>query len=410
MTTRARRRERVASRSGSFFALRVILVAMVRLLALVAVGFACMLALGGFRDPPLAERHVVLVMIDGLRWQEVFRGVDDAFLTKERGLVEDPAPILARFGGASAEERRAKLMPFLWTTIAKDGAIWGNRDQGSKVEVTNGVFVSYPGYSETICGFVDKSIDSNKKIVNPNRNVFEWMNGLDGFRGRVWVFGCWDVFPFIFGLPRSGLPVDDTMGPFAPPAGSPPVTPAIATVNRLRAEVPKRWPGGHFDGMLQPIVTEWIPLAKPRALFVGFGETDEWAHESDYGHYLEAARRADQYIAELWTLLQSMPEYRGTTTLIVTCDHGRGTNEAGPREWNNHNARTIGSHEMWIAVLGPDTPALGCVQDGPKLEQAQIAATVARAVGLDWRQAEPRAKPPIAEAFGTAPAKPREPR
>ena len=38
---------------------------------------------------PLKTHNIVLVMTDGLRWQEVFRGADDALITKEKGYVSN---------------------------------------------------------------------------------------------------------------------------------------------------------------------------------------------------------------------------------------------------------------------------------------------------------------------------------
>ncbi|MBL9147591.1 MAG: alkaline phosphatase family protein [Phycisphaerae bacterium] len=358
----------------------------------VAASFAGLSA----RPVDAVAENVVVVMIDGLRWQDVFRGASDALLTKERGKVASAEAVLATYGGADRAARRAALMPFFWSTIATEGTILGNRDEGSKVEVTNGRFVSYPGYSETICGIVDPAFVDNTKIVNPNRNVFEALAARDDFRGKVYVFGAWEVFPFIFGSARNGLPVDDSIGPFVPPPGAPAISERIAAVNDLRVNVPRRWPGGHFDAMVTTIALEWIRIAKPRVVFVGLGETDEWAHEGDYANYLAAAHRADRFLADLWSTLQAMPEYRGRTTLLVTCDHGRGNDDAGPLDWCSHNARTVGSHEMWCAALGPAIPARGVVRGGPTVGQAQIAATIARAVGLDWQREVPAAAPPIA--------------
>lgn len=369
-----------------------------RALSILALAAAILLGLAGAQAGTRGgegERVVVLIMIDGFRWQEVFHGLDAELATKERGNVADVPGLLARYGGATPEERRAKLLPFLWSTVLEQGQIFGDRDHGSAVECTNGRFVSYPGYSETICGIVDPAIDSNKKVVNPNRNLFEELDSRPEFAGRVACFGCWDVFPFIFAVERNHLPVDDSIGPFVPPPGSPPVTERIATVNRMRADVPRRWPGSHFDALLAPVVLDWVKLARPRALFVGLGETDEWAHETDYAHYLDAAHRADATIAELWRLYQSMPATRGRTTFVITADHGRGSNAAGPTEWANHSTRAIGSHEMWLAILGPDVPARGLRAGGPTIHQCQIAATVTRAVGVDWQAVVPAAAPPI---------------
>ncbi|MGI8992391.1 MAG: hypothetical protein ACR2I2_22775, partial [Bryobacteraceae bacterium] len=41
--------------------------------------------------------------------------------------------------------------------------------------VTNGLNFSYPGYSETLCGFADPRIKSNDKVPNPNVTVLEWL-------------------------------------------------------------------------------------------------------------------------------------------------------------------------------------------------------------------------------------------
>ena len=86
--------------------------------------------------------NVIFVMTDGLRWQDVFRGADDALLTKENG-VSDEAAVRRRFGQAGAA-RRTSLMPFLWNTIARSGQIYGDRDRGGDAHVTNGLnfFVS----------------------------------------------------------------------------------------------------------------------------------------------------------------------------------------------------------------------------------------------------------------------------
>jgi len=104
-----------------------------------------------------AQRHatqrIIFVMTDGLRWQEVFNGADEALMNKENGGVTNVDALKKAYWRDSPKARREALMPFLWTTIAKSGQIYGNRDLGSDAYVTNGLNFSYPGYSETFCGF-----------------------------------------------------------------------------------------------------------------------------------------------------------------------------------------------------------------------------------------------------------------
>jgi hypothetical protein len=89
-----------------------------------------------------------------------------------------------------------------------------------------------------------------------------------------------------------------------------------------------------------------------------------------------------------------MPEYRGTTTFIITTDHGRG-NDA---KWTDHGEKVEGAEDIWIGVLGPDTPARGVASAG-RLTQSQIAATVAALLGKDFRAASSAAAAPIAGAL-----------
>src|SRR5690606_4279896 len=119
---------------------------------------------------------------------------------------------------------------------------------------------------------------------------------------------------------------------------------------------------------------EALRAQKPRVLYVALGETDEFAHEGRYDHYLNSARRSDDAIRRLWEAAQAMPEYRGATTLIVTTDHGRGD---PPEGWKHHSADIPGSEHIWIGLLGPDTPPLGVRSGTEPVAQAQVAATLA---------------------------------
>ena len=91
---------------------------------------------------------------------------------------------------------------------------------------------------------------------------------------------------------------------------------------------------------------------RPRLVFVGFGETDEWAHAGRYDLYLNAAHHVDAFVQRLWDTVQSMREYRGKTTFILTADHGRGN---GLQSWKDHGEKVEGAEGDWIAIIGPDT-------------------------------------------------------
>jgi hypothetical protein len=341
----------------------------------------------------LKTRNILLVTTDGLRWQEVFGGADSSLFNKEDGGVADPARTKADFGGDKPDARRKLLMPFLWNVIAKQGQVFGNVNAGSEVKVTNGRNFSYPGYNEILTGIADPKINSNEKVPNQNVTVLEWLNGQDDFRSRVAVFGSWDVFPYIVNRWRSRVRV---VAGWRPLSGMG-LSKEEFLISRLVAETPRMWEDCCYDSFTYHAASEYFKRQRPRLLYVALGETDEFAHMGRYDLYLRAAHNADWHLRHLWETVQAMPDYRGSTTMIVTTDHGRGN---APVEWKNHGEKIAGSDKIWIAVIGPDTPPLGERTNAAPLTQGQTAATVAALLGLDFRAFAPKAAPAIADVVG----------
>jgi hypothetical protein len=298
-------------------------------------------------------QHVVLVVADGLRWQEVFRGADSTILFSDPSLGGDGVPTRRKYWRPTLRERRAALMPFLWGTVAREGQLIGNRDVGSRVIVTNPMKFSYPGYNEMLVGYSDPRIDRNDFGPNPNVTVFEWLNRRAELRGHVAVLGAGHLFSDIFNAKRSRLPVGDFTADSDVGAGA----------------------------------LEYLEEHQPRALFVGFGATDQWAHKGQYDRVLDAALAIDGYVSMLWARIQSSSVYRDRTTLIVVADHGRGNSTT---TWTDHGSDIAGSDETWFAMIGPGIEPLGEVRGG-RATLAQTAATVAGALGLDYAGAVSRA-------------------
>ncbi len=335
----------------------------------------------------LKTENVFLIISDGFRWQEVFTGAEEALMTAENGVKDRPA-LRARYWRETPEGRRQALLPFIWTEIALHGQLLGNQSKGSVVVVTNGKKFSYPGYNEIITGAPDPRIDSNGKHPNPNVSVFEWLNARAEFRGKVDILGTWDVFPYIFNIARSQLPIWPAWEPqFARYEIHPP-----AYVTALMRDTTPGWEDLTYDSFLAHAAEDCLKKRHPRVAFFGFGETDEWAHAGRYDNYLDSAHRVDDFVRRLWSEAQAMPQYRGKTTIILTADHGRGS---GPVDWKSHGETTAGSEGDWIAVLGPDTPPLGERSDLETHTQSQIAATIAALLGQDYQKAFPNAGAPI---------------
>lgn len=340
----------------------------------------------------LPQRYVIFVTTDGMRWQEVFGGADEVLLDKDNGGVTDVPALRTQFWADTPEERRVKLMPYFWTEIASKGQIYGNRTKGSLANVTNGLNFSYPGYNEFLSGHADPGIRSNKAVPNPNVTVLEWLQTRPGFGGRVVAFNAWHTLTAILNRDRSRLPM---WTPGAPNAADL-AFPRKAELEALVADLVPPWPEEHFDAFVFAGAMDYLRQNRPRVMYVNFGETDEWAHARRYDRYLLAAHHVDRWLKALWETAQSIPEMKGRTSLVVTTDHGRGKL---PETWTSHGEKITESGETWIAVMGPDTPALGERSNVGPVKQAQVAATVARLVGEDYAGAEPKAAGAIGEVF-----------
>ncbi|MBX9928650.1 MAG: alkaline phosphatase family protein [Gemmatimonadaceae bacterium] len=331
-------------------------------------------------------KNVVVIVIDGMRWQELFGGADSTLLTPRYG-VTDTLGARRRWLRATAEDRRRIMMPFLWDTLAVRGAIWGAPGRGAMVRSTNGLKFSYPGYQEILAGFPDPRIDKNDFGPNPNATVFEWLAAKPAYRGRVAAVATWGVFRAIFRTPQSGVPVYAGYEPRLPE----PRDDAGRELDAMYRTLPQFWGDNPLDALAVRAAHEVIRRQKPRVLFLGLGENDEWAHAGRYGEYLDAAQRADRAIGELWATMQTMKQYRDKTTFIIVADHGRGFGA----EWTDHGRGVDGADRIWWAMIGPDTPALGVARAAEEIAQAQVAATVAWLLGEDYPRADPRAALPL---------------
>ncbi|MBE0557710.1 MAG: T9SS type A sorting domain-containing protein, partial [Proteobacteria bacterium] len=111
---------------------------------------------------------------------------------------------------------------------------------------------------------------------------------------------------------------------------------------------------------------------KPRIVVINFPDVDVAGHAGNFSLYLSAIRRADSLTAELWDVLESDPNYAGTTTMFVTNDHGRHDDANGG--FQNHGDSCEGCRHIILLAVGRSIPP-DRVADARR-SQIDIAPTV----------------------------------
>jgi Type I phosphodiesterase / nucleotide pyrophosphatase len=335
--------------------------------------------------------NVILITLDGVRVEEMFGGLDREILqsTLKKGQPVEDQPVYRRFWADSPEARRERLMPFFWKVLMSQyGSIAGNPALSSSVRLTNRHRFSYPGYAEILLGEAhDDVIWSNDPTRNPYSTILETVRErLVLPAARVSTFASWAHFNAI-AEHREGATFINAGQEVLHNSGA-----SIHQLNAWQFEAAPPWDAVRFDVFTFRAAMAHLESARPRLLYLSFDETDDWAHDGRYDRLLDAYARTDAYLKELWEWIEGQADYRGRTHLLITTDHGRGRTA---KDWRDHGERVAGAEDVWIAFVSPAMSRRGEWKSHPPLFTNQIAATLARWLGVNWNELRPKAGLPI---------------
>jgi hypothetical protein len=324
-----------------------------------------------------SDAAVVLVVLDGVRWQDVFVGGD---------------PHLAAGPARSAEA----LMPHLHELVAERGAALGAPGRGPAMTASGPNFVSLPGYTEILGGRRAHACGDNDCAATKQPTVFDEVAAASP--GEVAFFASWERLDRAASV-RPGrivLSTGRTRVWHADELAADPQRREL--LDRGAAADPT--PGwGEFrpDRFTAALALKYLEQAQPRLMFLGLGEPDEYGHRGDYAGYLGSLHAADAVLADLMATLDRMGERGQHTTVLITADHGRG------RDWRHHGREFPESGRVWLVAAGAEVKARGLVVATHKHRLADVAPTVRQLLGLA-SDGTVTAGAPIDELF--APAQP----
>jgi len=320
------------------------------------------------RSPP--PGRVVLVVIDGVRWQDVFTGVDPdlakTYLLPPREIVGPEV-----------------LVPNLHRLATGEGLAYGMPGAGEAMFASGPNYVSQPGYIEIFserrplgCLTNDCPRTTEPTFVD---DIAEATNG------SAAVVSSWEVIGRAAALRPSKLVTSTGQGR-GENQGELRVN-EKASKSLEWGRIAAAWPGhGEYrpDKYTREIALSYLEERRPRFLFLGLGDTDEYAHLGDYRGYLRALHEADATIGRLLETLDRMGDDGRHTTVLVTTDHGR------ERAFVSHGGVAPESSRVWMIAGGNVRP------DGPVAlpEPAHlfdVGPTVRRLMGLAPGAGEGRA-------------------
>mgnify|MGYP001547555708 FL=1 len=118
----------------------------------------------------------------------------------------------------------------------------------------------------------------------------------------------------------------------------------------------------------------------PSLLWITMHDMDI-AHSGAFSLYIDAIQRTDRLCAEVWSAVQSEPEYAGNTTLLMLPDFGRdGDMDPGGNGFQHHRTGDPASRTTWMMALGAGTRQ-GVVYDRP-LQSIDLVPSLGAMMGF----------------------------
>jgi hypothetical protein len=304
--------------------------------------------------PPGHVENVVLITIDGVRWQEVFRGVDAAYA--EEALMPHSAVVPP-----------ARLVPNMHRLFFEGGTALGDPGLPGGFFASGPHYVSLPGYVELMSGATSECTRNDCMPALGTTLPEEVSYALAAGPGQVAIFASWEVIARVSSGERPDV--------------------LVVAGSSEGAEAPA-YPGhGAYqaDRQTRFQAIRYLLERRPRFLWVSLGDTDEWAHRRDYRNYLVALRGADAFVGEVAAHLDEMGDYGKSTALFVTTDHGRGAGFADHGEDESSN--------VWLLARGPGLPPRGSVGTGDTRYLRDVAPTIRSLLHVPARTCDECGKP-----------------
>jgi arylsulfatase A-like enzyme len=252
----------------------------------------------------------------------------------------------------------------------------GAPGHGAEMAATGPQFISLPGYLEIFTGHPDPLCGSNACGRPPAWTIADEVFDASG-PDDVAIVTSWpniaraasaDPNRFVLTTGRTRVGASDAL------LADDELASLLDAGERARP-----WPGeGDYrpDATTARIALRLLETSRPRFLFVGLGDADEYAHRNEYRNYLEAVHASDAFLGQLSALLERMGARGRHTTVLVTADHGRA------HDFRDHGWRHPESGRVWLLAAGDDVRGRGIAAASQRYTLSNVAPTVRSLLGM----------------------------
>lgn len=277
--------------------------------------------------------------------------------------------ILFTLDGVRYEEFFNKdLLPTFWREHAEKGIVLGDPKKKSKVRIANTVMLSLPGY-KTMHKGGRVLCRTNKCGPAKVETLGEKLQRMKGWSGTdISIISSWHK------ICDAAMRQKRTL--FHSCGDKKIDLPGHFYTNEMQEADPPIW-GGRYDKYTFEHGMKIIENHRPRFMHLSLLDSDEYAHSGDWDGYIRSIQKYDDYIDQLYALLDQMGEYGENTTVIITTDHGRGKGD----KWEGHFFN-LNSRKIWMVIKGPHVPAKGSISHKRKISHLHIRPFIELMLGV----------------------------
>ncbi|MDH4468986.1 MAG: sulfatase-like hydrolase/transferase [Bacteriovoracaceae bacterium] len=268
------------------------------------------------------KQNVILITIDGVRFQEIFHGV--------------------RFPEIAQEERGTELLPKL-KRLEKLGKVISF----PRMHIANKMAISLPGYRSLLSGEFENICKWNRCPNTFRKTIFDDLFESGISKEKLATFASWKQLALAIESQPGRITRNIEFEPYFEPNLTPREERFLNEVNeKMRTDLPP-WRGSRYDKYTFALSKFYLQKHRPRFLYIQLVDSDEYAHERKYKKYLNSIRELDDRIDELLKILNTMGSYGKNTSIVITTDHGRGRGFL----WPIHLSAFTSANQVWSYVL-----------------------------------------------------------